>query len=175
MRGGWLFLVAAFLLAGAPSTAVSQTDPTAIARQVELQLPEQLCGFFRRVLAPHPQGAGLLASYASADGAWIDVFIVPVQRQLEEDFEDSVRVTMRLHPGLSEVGTFAAPPGVAGARGRVLSGRREGRPLLTGVLMWHRADWRIKVLASALSIQDGPAWAGVECAIRALGAAPATI
>jgi hypothetical protein len=64
-----------------------------------------------------------------------------------------------------------APAGAPGALGRLWRGEMAGQQVLTGMYMWHREGWRIKIRATFAIARGEASWAEVERLVQALIAA----
>lgn len=171
MRLGLAFAAAASLFLIAPVVAQGPTDPARVAASAGIRLPERLCALNRHLLASY--GEGVRANY-QVTGGIVDIFVTQVTQPLAEEFTQTEEIIGRLHANLTVVRELAGPPGVAGVMGRLWRGELPSGPVVTGLLLWHRDNWRIKLRATVAAAEADRSWPEIECAIRALALPRAT-
>lgn len=169
-------LLLALALAVAPVAAGAQQpagdpNPEAVQRQAGLAFPDQLGGFSRtRIYSVAPGQVSatymLRSSSNPADFILVDIFAIRSSRSVAEDFASGEAAVVQLNSNIVAVRDLPAPAGAPGALGRLWTGDMNGQPVLTGMYVWHREGWRIKIRGTFLASRGEPSWAEVERLIR---------
>ncbi len=171
MRRGLVVIAAASLLAP-PAAAFAEQDGRIppLSVRTGLNLSPRLCTLTQSRLDTWPDR--LLAAYAVPGGGTFIASAAPIAQPLAEEFADTERTIASLYDDVVLLRELPAPPGVAGARGRLWRGGTETGPVVTGLWLWHRAGSRIKLRATFAAADTERVWPEIECAIAALIAAP---
>jgi hypothetical protein len=164
-----LFAFLSFLLLGlaAPSAAIAQTAPvdTSLLAESGVIFPERLGKFVR--LRISSVGTGRIgASYVlppEGPGSPVaDIFLARVYDPLPEELARTEQLIGSNFQDLAPVRELRAPRGAPGAVGRLWSGSIGEHRVLTGVILYHRRGWRIKVRATVDAVGGEAAWSEVE-------------
>ncbi|HTU10885.1 MAG TPA: hypothetical protein VMG08_08300 [Allosphingosinicella sp.] len=172
MRRGRAVLAAALILApSAPAMAGQGGGAAPLAERVGLNLSPRLCALTQSRLDLYPDR--LLAAYGLPGGATFTVSVIPIAQPLVEEFADTERTIAGLYDDVFLLRELPSPPGVAGARGRLWrGGDTETGPVVTGLWLWHSAGARVRVRVTFTVMEQERVWPEIECAVRALTAAP---
>lgn len=158
----------AFLLGlAAPSAVIAQagTPDTSLLARAGVAFPERLGNFVRTGIST--VGAGRIhGSYllppAGPGNPVADIFIAEVHTPLAEELANTEQLIRGNFQNLTLVRELRAPRGAPGAVGKLWSGSIGEHRVLTGVILYHRRGWRIKVRATVDAANGEAAWAEVE-------------
>jgi|GEM_PF-4445355 len=163
-----LAFFSAFLLGLAvPSPVIAQapTPDTSLLARSGVVFPERLGNFTRTGI--NSVGAGRIhGSYllppAGPGNPVADIFIAEVYTPLGEELTRTEQLIRGNFQNLTLVRELRAPRGAPGAVGRLWSGSIGEHKVLTGVILYHRRGWRIKVRATVNAANGEAGWAEVE-------------
>ncbi len=167
MRPLTAFFSALLLGLAAPSAAVAQnaTPDMSPLAQSGVVFPERLGNFVRVAISSVGEGR-IGGSYTLSPGGpgspVADIFLARVSDPLAEELERTEQLVGANFQDLKRVRELRAPRGAPGAVGRLWSGSIRGNRVLTGIMLYHRDGWRIKVRATVDAAGGEGAWAEVE-------------
>ena len=168
MRPIFAFLSAVLLGLAAPSAAIAQAAATpdmSILTRAGVIFPERLGNFVKT--GTGSVGAGRIhGSYilppAGPGHPVGDFFIAQVNSPLGEELTRTEQLIGNNFQNLKLVRELRPPRGAPGAVGRLWSASIGDHKVLTGVVLYHRAGWRIKLRATVDAAGGEAAWAEVE-------------
>ena len=172
MRPLVAFLFAFLIGLAAPSTVIAQaaTPDTALLARSGVAFPDRLGNFTRTAIGSVGPGR-IHASYvlppAGPGNPVADVFIAEVNSSVGEELSRTEQLIRNNFQNLRLVRELGAPKGAPGAVGRLWSGSIGDHRVLTGVILYHRRGWRIKVRATVNAAAGEAAWAEVEKMLEA--------
>ena len=167
MRPLLAFLSAFLLGLAVPAAAIAQapTPDTSLLTRSGVVFPERLGNFTRTAVSSVGTGR-IHGSYtlppAGPGNPVADIFIAEVYTPLGEELGRTEQLIRGNFQNLSLVRELRAPRGAPGAVGRLWSGSIGEHRVLTGVILYHRRGWRIKVRATVNAANGEAAWAEVE-------------
>lgn len=172
MRTAFAFLSAILIGLAAPSAAVAQsaTPDSSLLAEAGVAFPEQLGKFVRTGISS--VGAGRIgASYVippqNPGHPVADIFLARVQDPIAIELTRTEQLIGNNFQDLKLVRELRAPRGAPGAVGRLWSASIGGHRVLTGLILYHRRGWRIKVRATVSADGGEAAWAEVEKMLEA--------
>ena len=167
MRPLLAFLSAFLLGLAAPSAALAQAAPpdTTLLARSGVAFPERLGNFVRVGISSVGPGR-IHGSYVlppqGPGNPVADIFLAEVYDPLAEELERTEQLIRGNFQNLTLVRELRAPKGAPGAVGRLWSASIGNDRVLTGVILYHRRGWRIKVRATVDAAGGEAAWAEVE-------------
>ena len=169
-----LAFLAAFILAfAAPSAATAQIGgppDTSVLAASGVVFPERLGNFVRVGISSVMPGriGGSYNLPPQAPGMPVaDIFVAPVNLELAAELDNTEGLIAANFQNLKLIRPLRAPSGAPGAVGRLSSATLEGHPVLTGVILYHRRGWRIKVRATLDAARGEAGWAEVDKMLEA--------
>lgn len=162
LRAAAAFLLLLLLLPVAAPAAAGQTaGQQALMAEAGVDFPEEIAGF-RRIGIGSVGPGRVGGQYAGPGDAVVDIFIVRSDVPVDVELASTEALIARIFANLATVRDLAAPPGASGAVGRLWRGDSNVGPVLTGLMLFQRRGWRIKIRGTVAAAAGEAGWAGIE-------------